>query len=99
MYVGVRGAYTVEDGRPIGVSVAAVDPELPAEDYGGTTNLLLREVTLDRDFINVGGGVIVKMSDRLELNAGYERTVDGRNTAAINSFSLSLAFKAEMGAS
>ena len=97
LYVGVRGALTIEDGRVIGVSVAAIDPELPAEQFGGTDNLLLREVTLDRDALDIGGGIIIQMSDRLELNAGYERTVLGRNTAEIQSFSVSLAFRAEMG--
>lgn len=99
VYIGIRGAYTVASGRRIGVSVAAVDPTLPASEYGGTTNLLLREVTLDRDAVDVGGGFIIRMSERLELNAGYERTVWGRNTSAINSFSVSLAFRAEMGRS
>lgn len=96
-YAGVRGAYTVEEGRRIGISVAALDPDLPASEYGGTTNLLLREVTLDRDKLDLGAGVIVRMSPRLELNAGYEHTVLGRNTSAIHSLSISMAFRAEMG--
>lgn len=98
LFASARGAYAVERGRVIGVSVAAQDPDLPATEFGGTTNLLLREVTLDRDAIDVGAGLIVKMSDRLEANASYEHTVYGRNTAAVHSFSLSLAFRAELGA-
>lgn len=96
-YVGARGAYTLDRGRRIGVSVAAIDPELPAEAYGGTTNLLLREVTLDRDAVDVGGGLIVRMSERLELNARYDHTVIGRNTAAIHGFGVSLAFRTDYG--
>lgn len=97
VYIGARGAYTVSRGRRIGISVAAIDPLVPASEYGGTSNLFLREVTLDRDALDLGAGLIIRMSERLELNAGYERTVLGRNTSAVNSFSLSLAFRAEMG--
>lgn len=99
VYLGVKGALTVETGRRIGISVAAIDPNLPASEFGSTTNLLLREVTLDRDKLDLGGGLIIRMTDRLELNAGYEHTVAGRNISAVHSLSLSLAFRAELGGS
>ncbi len=97
VYASVRGGYSVRRGKVIGISVAAIDPDLPATEYGGATNLLLRELTLDHDHIDVGAGFIVRLTDRLELNTGYERTVHGRNIAAVQSLSLSLAFRAEMG--
>ncbi|MGF1510643.1 MAG: hypothetical protein ACFB9M_14210 [Myxococcota bacterium] len=86
----------VEDGRNIGISVAAVDPELPAADFGGLTNLLLRELQLERDLLDVGGGLIYRISERYELNATYERIVWGRNTSAINSVSLSVAGRIDL---
>lgn len=97
VFAGVRGGYTVERGEVIGISVAAIDPELPAEEYAGTDNLDLRERTLDRDYLDVGGGLIVRMSDRLELNLAYDHTVLGRNTAATHAFGVSLAFRSSFG--
>ncbi|MEM6954423.1 MAG: hypothetical protein AAF645_02010 [Myxococcota bacterium] len=85
-FAEMRFAHTVTQGELIGVSVAAVDPNLPAADYDGLTNLNLREVRLERDFVNVGAGGIVRLSDATELNLAYSRTIFGRNTAAINAF-------------
>lgn len=96
VYAGVRGGYTLSKGKVIGISVAAEDPALPAEDYGGVENLRLRELTLDRDYMDVGGGFIVRMSPRLELNAAYEHTALGRNTAATHTVALSLAFRSSL---
>ena len=95
LYVGGRLEWTLMRGRPIGVGISAIDPDLPAEDYGGVTNLLLRQITLDRNALNVGGGIIFRLTPRLELNLGYERTLIGRNISAINSFSISFAFRAQ----
>ena len=96
VYGGAQVAYTVQDGRVIGISVAAEDPTLPATAYIGANNLLLREVQLARNSINVGGGLILRLTDRLELNGGYEYTVWGRNTSAIHSASMSLALRVEI---
>lgn len=93
VYVGARGGYAIQDGRVIGVSISAIDPELPAEDYGGFNNLLLREVTLDRDYLDIGGGLILRLNRELEINLGYEQTVIGRNISAVQSFSMSMVYK------
>lgn len=94
LYGGYRWAYSVEQGRPIGVSVAAIDPELPATEYGGLTNLFLRELRLEQDELRVGGGFIIKIFPRVEINVGYERTVWGRNVSATNSLGLSIGYLA-----
>jgi hypothetical protein len=96
LYAGASLAYTVTPGRIIGVSVAAIDPELPAEDYGGTGNLLLREVRLQRDALDVGAGVIFRLTPEVELNVGYSQTVWGRNTAEVHSVSVGLAARAHL---
>lgn len=95
VYVGAEGALSIQDGRVIGISVAAEDPTLPAEDYGGLTNLRLRELQLFQDFIRVGGGTIIRLTKKLEFNLGYEYTLWGRNTAAVHSGSVSLALKVD----
>jgi len=91
-FAGYRWAYSVEDGRPIGVSVAAIDPELPATEFGGLDNLFLRELRLEQDELRVGGGVILKLFPRFELNVAYERTMWGRNVSATNSVSASIGY-------
>ncbi len=93
LYGWAQLAYTVTQGRPIGVSVAAVDPDLPASEYEGARNLLLRELRLERDQLDVGGGVIVRITPDVELNLGYARTLWGRNTAVIDSVSLGLGVR------
>lgn len=96
LYVNGDLALTVQRGRVIGVAVAAVDPTLPAEDYGGSTNLFLREVPLQFDALIVGGGLILRLLDDVELNAGYFQIVWGRNVAAIRGLSLTIAVQTEL---
>lgn len=91
LFAGVGGVYSVEDGRVIGVSVAAIDPTLPANQFGGLENLQLRELRLFRDRVEVDGGVIIRLAPGVELNLGYGRTVWGRNTAEVQRFSASIA--------
>ncbi len=96
LYAGSSLAYSVQTGRIIGVSVAAIDPELPADQYGGTTNLLLREVRLRSDALNVGGGLIIPVVDGVELNLAYRRTVWGRNTAVINAVGIGVIMQTSL---
>lgn len=95
LYAWGQLAYTVTQGRVIGVSVAAINPDLPAAEYGGTNNLLLRELRLERDLLDVGGGVIVRVTPEVEFNLGYARTLWGRNTAAVDSVSLSIGVRTQ----
>lgn len=96
LYVESRLAYTVTEGRVYGVSVAAIDPSLPAVDYQGLDNLFLREIRLERDAIDVVGGAIVRITDEVEVNVGYSRTVWGRNTAAINAVYVGVGVRASL---
>ncbi len=93
LYGWAQLTYTVTQGRVIGVSVAAQDPNVPATEYLGANNLLLRELRLERDALDIGGGVIVRLTPEVELNLGYSRTVWGRNTAATDSLSLGLGVR------
>ena len=96
LYAESRLAYTVTEGRVYGLSVAATDPSLPAADYQGLNNLFLREVQLERDAIDVVGGAIVRITDQVEVNVGYSRTVWGRNTSAINSVYVGVGVRASL---
>jgi hypothetical protein len=100
LYGGATGQYSVTRGRVIGVSVAAIDPLLPAREYGSqgaTYNLLLREVTLDRDSLDLAGGMIVRLTPTTELNLGYSRTVWGRNVSGTHSLSLTFSASTDWG--
>ncbi len=93
VYAGCALAYSVQQGRSVGVSVAAIDPELPANQYGGLNNLLLIERRLESDVVEINAGVIYRVGKALELNVAYGRTVWGRFVAATNTLSLSLVFR------
>ncbi len=101
VYGGANLQYSVTNGRVIGVSVAAIDPLLPAREYGSmgpTYNLLLREVSLDRDAVDLAGGMIVRLTPTTELNLGYSRTVWGRNVSGTHSLSLTFSASTDWGA-
>lgn len=90
---GVNGELAIQDGDVIGVSVAATDPSLPAEDYIGTENLELREVRLDRDSVTVSGGVILRLTSNVEASVDYGRVIVGRNIAEIQTVSFSIGVR------
>lgn len=96
VYAGGQLAYTVEQGKVLGISVVAQDPSLPARDYGGLTNLTLRARRLERDALDAGGGFIVRVTPEVELNANYTRTMWGGNTSLVHSVSLSLGVRAQV---
>jgi hypothetical protein len=87
LFAGSDVAFNVQDGDIIGVSVAAIDPELPATEYAGLDNLDLREVPLDREFIRVEGGLIVRIRPGVEGVISYGRLVYGRNIAEVQTVS------------
>ncbi len=87
VFAGAQFEHSVEDGRVIGVCVAAIDPELPANEYIGLNNLTLRELRLERDILNLDVGGIVRVLGEVEIGASYNRTLWGRNVARIQSFS------------
>ena len=91
IYASADMAYAVEQGRVIGISVAAKDPNVLARDYGGTANLLLREVRLNPSYLDLGGGAIFRFGRAVEFSASYFRRTWGVNTAATNSFNFSVA--------
>lgn len=91
VYGGADLELNVTDGDVIGVSVAAVDPALPASEYGGVENLDLREVRLEKDRLSVPAGVLVRITPQIELNLAYAITPWGRNTAMSQGFSVGVA--------
>jgi hypothetical protein len=66
-------------------------------EYGGTTNLVLREVRLDRDAYVFNGGVIIRVTDQVEATVEFNRIIHGRNISAVQglSFGMSVRFEAD----
>ncbi len=93
IYGGADLEYAVQQGRIIGISVAAVDPTLPAEDYDSPDNFLFRELRLERDQLSVSGGAIFRATQSVEFNLGYTQTVWGRNTAQVRTVSVSIGIR------
>jgi hypothetical protein len=92
-FAGCDLELALQEGRIIGISVAAEDPLLPARDYAGTKNLLLREVSLDRDQVRMSLGAILRVTPLVELNLGYGRTLWGENTTLVEAFSIGIGVR------
>lgn len=84
LLAGARVAWTINRGDPIGTTVLAVDPRLPADKYGGLTNLDLQPLYRDRSYVIVEGGAIVRITPTTELRATYGRVIYGQNYAALH---------------
>jgi len=95
VYAWLQAAITVTEGRILGISVAAVDPRVSAENYN-VANLLLRELRFERDIVDVGAGIIFRVTPTAELNLGYQRTLWGRNTAVVDGFNTSFAVRTSL---
>jgi hypothetical protein len=78
----------LQDGDSVGLSVAADDPDLPAEEYGGLNNIALRQTPLERDRLTLRIGTILRVTEDVETTISYSRTVWGQNTAASQTLSL-----------
>lgn len=95
-YAWAQACVSVTSGRVIGVSVAAQDPDLPAVEYDGTRNLLLRELRLERDLVEFGVGAIVRVNRDVELNLGYTRGLWGRNVALTDTLFASIGVRTQL---
>lgn len=97
VFGGADGELSTTDGDVIGVSVAAVDPALPAREYGGLNNLKLREVRLERDRLAASAGAILRLTDVIEVNGAYTHVLWGRNTSASRVISLGVGVRTDLG--
>ncbi|MGM0557131.1 MAG: hypothetical protein ACQEVA_12180 [Myxococcota bacterium] len=93
VFVGARGALTLFDGESIGKTFIAADPSVSAQDFT-VDNIEIKDLTLDRDYIQVEAGAIVKVAD-VELQFAYSRIVAGRNIPLINLLSFGTVMSAE----
>ena len=90
IYGGVYHEYTLTKGRPIGVSVTAIDASLEATQYQGISNLKPILVTLARDQLLFLVGVLFKICKTVGLNCAYTSVFWGRNVARSHVLSMSV---------
>ena len=88
VYGGVYQEKTVVSGRVIGVSVAAEDPSLPAQEYEGFKNLKPILISLDRDLLSTPVGVLIKPLPNVNFTLTYTPILWGRNVAQSHIVSL-----------
>ncbi len=97
LYAGAQFAYSIEEGKSIGVTVSAVDPDLGAASFiqGNNTRAYVRR--LQYDALDVGGGLIWRMTKEVELNFNYSRIVWGSFIAANNTGSVTMIWHTDLG--
>ena len=82
LFVGTRFVETVTEGEVIGVTFN--DPlEQDAETFDNTLTEQ-NPLTLDRSFVSIEGGAIVKLSS-VELQLSFEEVIDGANYSDLRS--------------
>ncbi len=86
----VEGAFTLFEGEVLGDGLVARDPSVSAEAFD-FSNVERIDITRDRDFLKVGGGLIARFQGR-ELVVQGAHTVLGRNFAQITSISVGTIF-------
>ena len=93
IYVGSSFEYALNKGDTIGISVAAKDARLPAQEYGGLSNLELIELTLDRDQLSIPIGLLLKPHKDVEFGFNYAQVIWGRNVSKSHIFSMGVTVR------
>lgn len=94
LFLSGRLALTVEPGESIGVAAIAEDPDTPATGFIGQ-GVRLEPRPLERDALDVGGGLVWRMTSDVEMNLSVERTIWGRWTAATWVGAISFLFRTQ----
>ena len=88
VYTGIYTERTITKGRPIGVSVAAENARLPANQYMGLSNLKPIVVNLDRDQLMLPMGILFRPLPTVDLVFSYTPILSGRNVAKSHTISV-----------
>jgi hypothetical protein len=86
---GVEGAVTLFSGNVIGSSFVAIDPDQPASRFNFDENVELRLLRLDRTFLAVNGGAIIRYAGR-EWVVRVAHVLYGKNYSKLTSVSIGL---------
>jgi len=93
LFVSSQGTLTVTEGSSIGKSFISTEPDAEPYEMSGGPDGNVRQIplTLDKDFLQLGGGMIVRLS-AAEVQLSYRQIVWGRNIPAIKTASISTVF-------
>lgn len=91
LFAAASGAYTLFEGDTIGQSFITRSPGKSASELNAEEDIEQIAITLDKDYLNVEGGIILRLRD-LEVRASYGQILTGRNIPKINSFSLGVVY-------
>lgn len=91
LFAGSSGAYTVTEGDVIGKTYISTVDHLQAKDVVIGENTVPVDLRLDKDWLQVEGGVLFIPREGLEMQASYSQIVLGSNIAAIQSVSVGTA--------
>lgn len=86
LFASAELAVTLFDGETIGETYVAKDPSQPARRFK-LSNVKTVPLSLDRDMLTVGGGVIVRVLKR-EWMMRVAHTAWGKNTARLTTFNV-----------
>lgn len=85
-YAGLNSAWTLFKGESIGTTLVAADPSVPAQDFT-PENVRALDLTLDRSFLAVDAGAILRFEGR-ELVFNGTTTLLGTNYPVLTGFSV-----------
>ena len=89
LFAGGSGAYTVVDGDVIGQTFISTTDGLAAQDVAIGENTIPVDLRLEKDILQVEGGLLLLPAERIEIQAAYSQIVLGANVSAIQTVSLS----------
>ena len=93
LFTALEGAFTVTDGEVIGKSFVARKPQKSSDEIGGAKgDIEPIDLRLDRTFIQVGGGAILRLEE-FEIQASYHQIIVGENMPAIKTASAGVVYR------
>lgn len=87
VFAGVRGALTVVEGDSLGLTYVTTRNNVTPDNIR-LTDIKTDELFLDKDFVQTEAGLLLFLTDLVELQAAYSYIPVGKNISTIHSFSL-----------
>lgn len=87
VFGGVRGAFTVVEGDSLGLTYVTTRNNV-TQDNIRLTDIKTDELFLDKDFVQTEGGLLLMLTDLVEMQVVYSYIPVGKNISAIHSVSV-----------
>lgn len=92
LFGGVRGAYTLLEGDSLGLTFVATRNNVTPENIR-PTDIRQDPLRLDKDYVQTEGGLILLISERVEVQGVYSYIPAGKNIPSIHSFAVSTTIR------